>query len=328
MQQRNNKRNKKKTKGVVRAPVAQNRSSRQSGQNGMTYKESERILTVVGSVAFAVTDTVRVNPGLAESFPWLSGHAGLYEKYKFKRLKFRYKNLKGTGSDGNIIMSFDYDTLDQAPSSAIEMTQSTKWIDGSPWRIFDLDVPVANLPYLYTRTGSVAFSDLKTYDIGQLHIAAEGCADTSSHGYLEVEYEVHLKDKQPSSASVTPTPPAAMFNLSANQALTTGGQRLLALDEEVYNGILASNSSGVITVPAGVYLIEVDISTAEASTIEALIDSASMVPPSKAGSGSDYDMHVSTIYASTASFTVSVGITISVNGNALADECRLIILRL
>jgi len=114
-QQNKTKTNRSKAKGkMVRAPAFSNKSSSQSGQQSRRYRESERILTVSGAVSYSVEHSVAVNPGLPASFPWLSGHAQLYEKFKVHRLIFRYKNLKGTSSAGNILMSFDYDTLDSA----------------------------------------------------------------------------------------------------------------------------------------------------------------------------------------------------------------------
>jgi hypothetical protein len=186
-----------RTQKAVLAPVAQNRSSRQSGTNRRTYRESERIQTINGSSDFKVVANVPCNPALSGSFPWLSGHGALYEKYHVKKLVYRYKNLKGTTTDGNILMSFDYDTMDAPPSTAIEVTQSTVWEDGAPWRIFELHVPCHRTD-LFTRTGLVQDADLKTYDFGRLFVSAEGCSDDSAHGYLEVDYVIDLHMKQAS----------------------------------------------------------------------------------------------------------------------------------
>jgi hypothetical protein len=141
----------------------------------------------------------------------LSGHAALYESYTVHSLTFRYKNLKGTDADGNILMSFDYDTLDAPPVSAIAQSQSTVWIDGAPWRIFEMKVP-AGRRKLFTRSSIISGTDLKTYDFGRLHVSAEGCADESAHGYLEVEYNIELMDKQVGgSTGSIPPGSTAMF---------------------------------------------------------------------------------------------------------------------
>lgn len=233
-----------KVNQVAMAPVAQNKSSAQTRGNSLRFKECERISTIPGSVAFAVSGSVACNPGLAASFPWLSGHADLYERYRIHKLVYRYKNLKGTASNGNILMSFDYDTLDNPPANAVEMTQSTVYVDGAPWRIFQLDVPTDKRD-LFTRSGAVAGADLKTYDMGKLHIAAEGCADTSPHGYLEVEYDVELFMKQSiTSGGSTGGGVGASAQVDASGAIT-------------FNTIGLSQAGTVISAPAGKYIITV-----------------------------------------------------------------------
>lgn len=256
--QRNNRKSKQARNGgsAVRAPAAMNRSSRQTGRQVSRYRECERVATIAGATNYAVVSNIACNPGLAGSFPWLSGHANLYERYRVHKLVYRYKNLKGTDSDGNIIMSFDYDTLDGPPVSAIEQCQSTRWIDGAPWRIFELHVPTDSR-ILFTRAGAVQLADLKTYDIGRLFIAAEGCADTSDHGILEVEYDIELIEKQPSR--LTPGGAAnrsvTMYNLST----TTAGSPTIDFDEVITNGLSITNVNGSYTLPAGAYILQVDL---------------------------------------------------------------------
>lgn len=229
---------------MVRAPLAQNRSSRRVSQSSQRYRESERILTVLGSSSFAVQTSVVLNPGIPSSFPWLSGHAALYEKFRVHRVVYRYKNLKGASSDGNILMSFDYDTLDAVPASAVEMTQATRWIDGAPWRIFELAIPCDSI-HRFNRKGPVGAADLKTYDIGKLNVAAEGCADSSAHGYLEVEYDIELFDKQPDSVSARPNTIASAWTFGANQALAASG--VAQYDEVVSNPLGLTLNAGSFT---------------------------------------------------------------------------------
>jgi hypothetical protein len=175
-------------------------------------------------------------------------------------------------------MSFDYDTLDAAPSSAIAQSQSTVWIDGAPWRIFELRVP-CHKRQLYTRSALVAGSDLKTYDFGRLHVSAEGCADTSDHGYLEVEYDIELIDKQsPSSGSVAPTVSSlSMFDLSAND--TPGADNPIPFDDEVANSYGVVNTAGVFTLPAGNWLILAQLSAGATTTLELWVDGATSTAP-------------------------------------------------
>lgn len=333
MQQRTNRRGakapkkKNKNNGLKQAPVAMNRSSRQTPTKKTSYNERERITTIVGSVNFSVGQTVRINPGLSESFPWLSGHAQLYEKYHFRKLLFRYKNLKGTSSNGNVIMSFDYDALDGAPATAVEQTQSTYYIDGSVWRIFELSVPVSHLPPLYTRASLIGSSDLKTYDIGQLFVATEGCADTSDHGYLEVEYHCDLIDKQVGGGAAAAVSSILVANLSTNTVISSTTDPI-PFDEIIVNGLSASNASGVFTVPAGKYLVVGEFShTVASSTMEILVDSAAISPPVKAvtGSAAVGGGSLSGYLSLATQGTIQLSATTTGATSFTADCCRLII---
>nr|UJQ92838.1 MAG: hypothetical protein [Narnaviridae sp.] len=246
----------KQQSGQVMAPVAINRSYQQRASNqSIRIKETERIGTVQGSSSFAVVGNFPLNPGLPASFPWLSATASQYEKYRVHKIVYRYKNLKGTASDGNILMAFDFDSLDAPPSSAIQMTQYTRCTDGSPWRIFEMVVPTSGQE-LYTRSGIPAGSDLKTYDMGRLFVAAEGCADGSAHGYLEVEYDIELLKKQsPATGGVSTNRQVTFLSgtLSYVQNAAIGW---------VSNPTVTSNPigatwtlAGVYTLPAGSYLV-------------------------------------------------------------------------
>jgi len=245
----------KQAKNTVRAPTAMNRSSRQTGMNSTRYRECERIATVNGSVAFSNVLDVPCNPGLANSFPWLSGHAALYESYIVHSITYRYKNLKGTDAAGNILMSFDYDTLDSPPASAIAQSQSTVWIDGAPWRIFEMKVPVRKHK-LFTRSSVIPGTDLKTYDFGRLHVSAEGCADASAHGYLEVEYNIELVDKQVGGSSGG-IPPGVISMFTHDQSSgIVDYEDVLVYNTEVANpfGIVNLGTQG-FEMPIGRYKI-------------------------------------------------------------------------
>lgn len=240
---------------TVFAPTAMNKSSRQTGSNSTRYRECERIGTVNGSIAFSNVLDIPCNPGLASSFPWLSGHAALYESYVVHSITYRYKNLKGTDTDGNILMSFDYDTLDSPPASAIAQSQSTVWIDGAPWRIFEMKVPTRR-GKLFTRSSVVPGTDLKTYDFGRLHVSAEGCADESAHGYLEVEYNIELCDKQVGGSSAgLPAGTTALFSNSTNVGIVDYDD-VLVFETEVTNplGIVDLGISG-FEMPLGKYYV-------------------------------------------------------------------------
>lgn len=323
------------TNQMVRAPVAQNKSSKSKRQIVETHRECERVATVPGSVAFSSVLNIPVNPGIRSSFPWLAGLGELYERYAFDEFIVRYKNLKGTGSDGNIILSFDYDTLDAGPTTAVEQTQSTVWIDGAPWRIFEMKVPVDAVKR-FIRTGPVAGADLKTYDFGRVWVSAEGCANTSDHGYLEFEYSVKLFEKQPAGASAAPVnQTVSLWNMSNSQA-SGGASILLDIDEAVALPAFAapSNVNGLVTLPLGNFLVTGEFAfsggTTNMGTVSIFQDGIAMPIPADTnlpcdsafvGSGS-----VTTYVRSTGATTVSLNFVRAAGSPTfVADRCRLIV---
>lgn len=258
------------TRDLVRAPAAQNSSSRSRPHKSTRYRESERIGTVTTDRAeYSVTNDFACNPALPSSFPWLSGHAQLYEQYRVHSLTYRYKNLKGTTAGGNILLIFDYDTLDSPPSSALEQTQTTVYVDGAPWRIFELHVPCTPRTY-FTRESLVPGADLKTYDMGRLHVGAEGC-DSSQQGILEVVYDVELINKQPPSISTAPVMRStARFPINAYDAVLTYSAQSLPFDPEsdlrYYNPLgivplspLGGGLANTLQFPAGWYSLHVSM---------------------------------------------------------------------
>jgi len=182
---------------VVTAPVATNVSNGRSGTKTIRVTERERVATLTGSTDFTVQESLSINPALPEFLPWLSTMAQLYEKYRVKSIRVLYHNLKGTDTAGNVLMAFDPDPLDSAPADAVSFTQSSRYIDGAPWRLLTLNIPGSNQTY-FTRTGTVASTDLKTYDYGKVHIATEAMAsDASPVGYIEIAYDIELLERQP-----------------------------------------------------------------------------------------------------------------------------------
>lgn len=181
-------------------------TSTRNRSSNVSYRESERILSVTSTASTAyelapsAPDGVPLNPALTTSFPWLSAHAALYERYRVKNIVYRYTPLVGTNTSGQILLSFDYDTLDDGPTSAVNLTQASVYVTGAPWKILELRVPTDG-KWLYTRTTEPSAGtsiDLKTYDMGRLWVATEGTADATL-GYLEVLYDIELKDKQPNT---------------------------------------------------------------------------------------------------------------------------------
>lgn len=158
-----------------------------------TLSDKERVISFTPGTTSFVASGFPCNPALPNSFPWLSGHASLYDKYKITKLVYRWVPIKGTTYTGNVILGFDYDALDGVPTSGIQMCALSHFQSGAVWDEFELKIPCDNI-MRFTRSGPAA-GDIKTYDFGALYVSTEGTTDTTLQGYVECEYTVHFQHK-------------------------------------------------------------------------------------------------------------------------------------
>jgi hypothetical protein len=247
------------------APLASAQAQRSNAPKVISSAKMTRIVhrelisTVNGNTTFNV-DAFALNPGLSSTFPWLSSIAGSYEQYRFNKLIFRYVTRAPTTYIGSILMAPEYDAIDAAPSSEVSASQMNGAVEDSPWKDQVLQFNTGDMfpmgPRKYIRTGSLpTSSDLKTYDAGQLFLCEVSCADTSAIGKLWVEYDVELHIPQnPNTASSAVVGASLSYTRNSSQSLTTATPAVVAWNNEVLNGLDATNSSGVFTLPAGTFL--------------------------------------------------------------------------
>jgi len=178
-----------------------------SGRNGTrTIIYKEYVQDILGSVNFA-TVTFACNPGLSNLFAWLSGQALFYQEYTVKRLKFCYETEKAKTLSGKVMFAFLQDSSDPAPASKQEMLENLLKAANAIYEPFCLPISMTNFPALgksrFIRSGVLAANlDVKTYDIGQLVVATQGCADTTAIGELYIEYEIELRTPLQSAAQL------------------------------------------------------------------------------------------------------------------------------
>jgi hypothetical protein len=188
------------------APVAISTRNSNTGKDYYSTKGKERVSNVTAlNSGFNIVD-VFINPANSSLFPWLSGIAKKYDLYHFRRLRFTYVPSLPTSEEGNVYIGLDYNTLDPSPSSSSELCQLSHWTMNVVWKPISLSIDLNGIGWQYTRSGPVANADYKTYDIGKLFFATEGITYTGTAGYIEVDYDVELKRRQPDyTSSVIPT---------------------------------------------------------------------------------------------------------------------------
>jgi len=192
-------------KEVIYAPVAKATIARtlrpviKTLPNGSTrIVHSEYIGEVFGSANYNVA-SYAVQPGIANTFPWLSLMAPLYETYHINKLKFKFVTEKSTATNGAVMLAMDFDAQDSAPASKTALLSYHNAVRSQPWADCTYVAnpsDVNKLPNRYVRTAPIVSGDLKTFDVGNFFIATQGCADTSVLGELHIEYDIEFKTPQ------------------------------------------------------------------------------------------------------------------------------------
>jgi hypothetical protein len=250
------------------------------GQNFRQGKVSNEIdMEYIGEITassqtFIVNTTLACNPGQSAMFPWLSKKALLYEKYQFKSLEFIYKpevsSFANLGSEGKVILSFDYDASDAPPSNKMQAEDTDPSADDLPCKEICLKLRPfemhKNSDAKYIRPGNLpGGNDIKTFDCGNLYVSTSGLyASTGTLGELWVRYNCVLSVPVLESTTTAPTNYFVTSFQDTAAAITNGTpyQPLLAAAASTtvvnVNGIGVVNTAGSIVPPPGNYMWTVD----------------------------------------------------------------------
>lgn len=288
----------------------------------------EFVANLTGSATFTVANTFAVNPGVAATFPWLSGIAQNWETYRFRYLRLCYYTRTGSNIPGSVIMAHDPDSSDAAPVSEQVMTTYEACEEDAPWKDICLQMRSLALhdlgPRKFVRTGALAANqDIKLYDSGNVFVATvDGTA--VSWGKLWLEYDVEFYTPQLPPAGV-PALSGSLVN-PTGAGITTGA---LVGTNQVAAGVLAlSCPAAVLTVSnltvGGTYLLNffftssLGATVTQAVTSGATLKNALAVATASAGgygisSGSAVLTFVAT--ATVATFTYTQSTTTGTSGS-------------
>ena len=187
----------RKNDAVRAAPVAL--ATRRTGtaarvkttSTGVTVTHRSFLQPVNNSLNYTVL-AIPCNPGLAGSFPWLAKLARRYEQYRFKKLRYEFRSVAASSTSGVVMMSFDYDPADAAPTTKSEQAQTVPNTETNVWMNNDLTIPVDS-EWKYVRAGTLGANlDIKTYDMGNLWLSSS-YGNNVTGGELYVEYSVEFR---------------------------------------------------------------------------------------------------------------------------------------
>lgn len=187
-----------KSNAILAQPVPKVGSSQ---DQGVRYRHEEYLGDVTSSADWELTQ-FHVNPGLQESFPWLSTIAGNFQKYRMNGLVFYLKSTSSSAiantSDlglGTVLGAFQYNVYDPAPSSKVEFLALSGSGSGKPSddHIYPMECDPSKIQFknlLVRSKGQV--DDLAKYDHATLNLATVGFPGVYSLGELWVSYDVTL----------------------------------------------------------------------------------------------------------------------------------------
>lgn len=158
-------------------------------------KGTDMVTDIVAERLFGVT-TYRVNPGNSLLFPRLSAPSRVFEKFRFRKLRFLYRPISAATRSGAVVLELETDVYDSIPTTKEEMLNHQNSARGLPWDAFQLDVAPKDLhprPQMFIRSEGFAPSDYdaRLDDLGELHLGVSVDSDTPIViGELWVEYDV------------------------------------------------------------------------------------------------------------------------------------------
>lgn len=191
--------------GGMSPPMVQNSMS----NGGIIVRHREYIGDITATAAFT-NRNFPINPGINESFPWLSQIANAFEQYRFRGLVFEYKSTSAdalvTGNtsigQGTVIMATQYNSISPGFVNKMEMQNYTYANSCKPSNSMLHPVECANfqtpMKVFYVRSGALPDNaDEKTYDLGNFNIATEGLSvpdpsDQQSIGELWATFEIEF----------------------------------------------------------------------------------------------------------------------------------------
>lgn len=246
--------------------------------NAVTISNVEYVKDIYapGSVIPFSVSTLALNPGLSQSFPWLSQVAANYQEYELMQCIYTYKTTvadfaSASGQVGQVVIATQYnpsipafadkETMMMYDGSASCKTSMSMLhgVECDPQKL------AATTGRKYIRTGNLpATEDLKEYDQGVLNIAVLNPPVTylgQVLGELWVSYTVRLKKPRLSALNGNNIPMDifAYYNQSGTPVISLGmaqpEQLQLQCSRNSFGGQLtSSNAVFSNAVPSPIYV--------------------------------------------------------------------------
>jgi hypothetical protein len=167
-----------------------------NGSRPIVVRHREYLQPIMSVTSFTGANPYILQPGLADNFPWLAQLAQGFEQYKFKMLRFLYRNRASTSVTGAIYTAVQYDPSD-VPFTSIEQLMTYAGARSEVvWKDCAIDCFLNRSDFIkkfFVRTDTLPSGlDPQTFDSGLFTICAVTSTAGTYLGDLLVEYEVEL----------------------------------------------------------------------------------------------------------------------------------------
>lgn len=235
---------------------------------GFIVRHREYIGDVLATTAFTNT-TYAINPGLVNSFPWLSQVAIGFEQYRLRGLIYEFKSMSSdavlssatSSALGTVIMATDYDSLDSKFVDKKTMENYQFANSDKPSCSFYHPIECKRLQtsidVLYVRSGAVpALADQRLYDLGNFQIATQGMQAASGvAGELWCTYEIEFYKPKLLSAVGYELQTDKFECIGVSAVAPFGTSRSLQLGSNIGTFVTSTTIALPPNVSSGIYMI-------------------------------------------------------------------------
>jgi hypothetical protein len=164
---------------------------------GFVIRHREWLQQIVSVQAFTGAGRYIIQPGLPDNFPWLAQMAANFENYRFRAIRYVYRNHVATSANFSIYMGVQYDVSDPEFKSVEEIMNYVGSREEVCYRnfLYDIRPNRGRLSRKYMVRTDILPSGLDPtlYDTALFTICGVGSGAAGTYlGDLSVEYEVEF----------------------------------------------------------------------------------------------------------------------------------------